>query len=270
VKKIQQLQSQHEEDRQQIEQLLKTQETYKSLAERERKHAVEQYEKLLERRTKELEAANAARKSLEAEVAQLRRQRQPPRNEKKGRFPQMLNGCVDVPQQLNDGLQQSNGAPRRPSRVPLPVRPSTPLRPNYGRESPSGNNTMTSSVDSAFSKTTAASGGSIDSGKSIRSVSPESPISPKVTQLPLVDGTQLSSSKETLPPSPASPGNNVKEEGGSTTRPVMRTMRTWAEITRKPAMEKITPVIPLQNGAKKEGVFSKTIKTRSDMNGAMQ
>src|SRR5277367_5091095 len=96
---VQQLQAQHEIDRQKIEQFSKMQATYESLVERERKHAVEQYKKLLEQRTKDLAEANAARKSLEAEVAQLRRQRQPPRNEKKGRVSRMSNSNPIVPQQ---------------------------------------------------------------------------------------------------------------------------------------------------------------------------
>jgi hypothetical protein len=237
--------------------------TYESLVERERKHAVEQYKKLLEQRTKDLAEANAARKSLEAEVAQLRRQRQPPRNEKKGRVPRMSNSNPIVPQQESSvGTQQFNSPVRRPSRVPLPIRPSTPLRPSHGRESSSGNNTLNSSVDSLFSE------------KSVRSSSPESPISAKGMEIPSLKGgsmagRSMAGSSLTGTPltrtvqreTPESPIDVVKEEPGKATRPSMRTMKTWAEITSKPAVESAATVSSLQTGTKKQGVLTKSIKT---------
>jgi len=255
---VQQLQAQHEIDRQKIEQFSKMQATYESLVERERKHAVEQYKKLLEQRTKDLAEANAARKSLEAEVAQLRRQRQPPRNEKKGRVSRMSNSNPIVPQQESSvGTQQFNSPVRRPSRVPLPIRPSTPLRPSHGKESSSGNNTLNSSVDSLFSE------------KSVRSSSPESPISAKGTEIPSMKGSSMAGSLLTGTPltrtgqreTPGSPIDVVKEEPGKATRPVMRTMKTWAEITSKLAVESAATVSPLQTGTKKQGVLTKSIKT---------
>lgn len=232
--------------------------TYESLVERERTHAVEQYKKLLEQRTKDLAEANAARKSLEAEVAQLRRQRQPPRNEKKGRVPRMSNSNPIVPQpESSVGTQQINSPVRRPSRVPLPIRPSTPLRSSYGRESSSGNNTLNSSVDSLFSE------------KSVRSSSPESPISAKGTEVPSLKGSSMAGSSLTATPlirtgqreTPESPIDVVKEESGKANRPVMRTMKTWAEITSKPAVESAATISPLQTGTKKQGVLAKSIKT---------
>jgi hypothetical protein len=264
---IQQLQAQHEIDRQQIEQFSRTQATYESLVERERKHAVEQYKKILEQRNKELAEANAARKSLEAEVAQLRRQRHPPRNEKKGRAPQMLNNKPNSPhQEFNGGIQQFNNPVRRPSRVPLPIRPSTPLRPNYARATSSGNNTISSSVDSLFSE------------KSLRSSSPESPISAKETEAPSLKGHPLTVStlpgnsltrtplKETSLQQTSLPGTSesstdAKKEAERPTRPALKTMRTWAEITSKPAIENASTITPLQTGTKKPGVLVKSIKT---------
>lgn len=266
AKTIQQLQAQHEIAKQKIEQFSKTQATYESLVERERKHAVDQYKKLLEQRTKDLAEANAARKSLEAEVAQLRRQRHPLRNEKKGRTTQMLNSNLNVPhQEFNGGAQQFNGPVRRPSRVPLPIRPSTPLRPNYARESSSGNNTISSSVDSLFSET------------SVRSSSPESPISAKGMEMPPIKGKSLAGSPlkgslkepsfvansrtDTCPKEKSESPVDVQEAIEKTTRPTMRTMRTWAEITRKPVVENAAIVTPMQTGTKRHGLLTKSART---------
>ncbi len=236
AKRIHQLEAQHELDVQQIEKLSKTQETYQVLVERERKHAVEQYANLLERRTKELEAATAARKSLEAEVAQLRRQRQLPRNQQKGKPPHVPNGPAQ-------SLAQFNPSPRRTSRVPLPVRPSTPLRPHFGRESSSGNNTLLSSVNSAFSKTTAESNGSQDSEKSFRSSTPESP------------------SSIHAPPSPVLSHGHVHVDEGSGRKPAEGTTRTWAQMLKQPLAAKNSSNKPVQDGAKTNTVLAKVIKT---------
>jgi hypothetical protein len=163
-----------------------------------------------------------------------------------------------VPQQESSvGTQQFNSLVRRPSRVPLPIRPSTPLRPNHVRESSSGNNTMNSSVDSLFSE------------KSVRSSSPESPILAEGTEMPSLKGSSMSGSSLTGMSSrrtgqretPGLPIDVVKEEPGITIRPALRTMRTWAEITSKPAMESAATVSPLQTGTKNRGVLTKSIKT---------
>jgi hypothetical protein len=200
----------------------------------------------------------------------------------------MSNSNPIVSQQESSvGTQQFNSPVRRPSRVPLPIRPSTPLRPSHGRESSSGNNTLNSSVDSLFSE------------KSVRSSSPESPISAKGTEIPSLKGSSMAGSSmagssiagssmagssmagssmvgssmagssltRTLltrtgqRETPGSPIDVVKEETVKATRPVVRTMKTWAEITSKPAVESAATVSPLQTGTKKQGVLTKSIKT---------
>jgi hypothetical protein len=183
------------------------QETYQSLVQSQVKHAVEQYKTLYERCKKELEAAKAARKSLEAEVTQLRQQRRPPRHDKRFRPPHLQTGGSAVNMQFN-------------SRVPVPVRPSTPLRLHPSRDS-SASSTLISSVDSLFSKATAKSNGSLESENSARSSTPESPIIAHTAVSPTLSHCRLHEEREDL-------RSNATE----------RTIRTWAEMVRKPVVEK--------------------------------
>lgn len=179
-KRIQALEEQHEQDKHLITQLSTIQDTYQLRLEKERNHIAEQYIKQLERQRKELEAANAKNKALEAELATLISARKGPRKNDRIRPPHL--------QSVSAGSFQEPVFPapaRRQSNLPLPVRPSTPLlstpvRPPLARDALSAASTLVSSVNSSFSRTSPASSVSSVESETTGSRTPDSPMQAKM------------------------------------------------------------------------------------------
>lgn len=167
---ITQLRIQHEADRARILKLEQLEETYELRIKNERLHFAERFEKLHERHDKE----SAARQLLEVELNQLRPPRRSQRNKEKGRFAQ----CQETSTVNGNG----NGTTKK-SRVPIPVRPSTPIKSNAAKELSSGATTLANSITSSYSKTTFVGSEPAMRPKSARSVSPGSP-TPRVGPAP--------------------------------------------------------------------------------------
>jgi hypothetical protein len=181
----------------------------------ERKHVADQWRK-------QLDAANLARQKLEAELAQFKNAK---RFSKKGpgRFghPNPPPGTINAP-----GL----GTPiRRGSRIPLPERPTTPLNPTpphrFGtpREPSSGNSTL-QSLNSMYSRTTAATVDSNESEKSFRSPTPDSPTAIQLPLSPVLSHKDLHDDKS------EADAKSVTSAGDVAAKPA----KTWAQMLRKP------------------------------------
>lgn len=241
--RIIQLEAQHEADLLKISSMSKTQETYELRIEKERNHIVDQYKKILDQQAKQLEAANVARKTLEAQLSQLKNDRRIPRKGG-GRFSQSHIASSDKPLHLAFDTPK-----RRGSRIPLPERPTTPLnpspphRPSVARETSSGNSTLQSSINSMYSRTTAATNGSNGSEKSFRSQTPESPVVEKVQLSPVLSHKDLHEDKsDTKSVTSIGESGNVKSAG--------KTAKTWAEMLRLPIEGQNAPVQPLPSSVR--------------------
>jgi hypothetical protein len=161
--------------------------TFQQRIENERKHAGDQYRALREKYDKELEARKLLEERLKAlEVTQARRQRS--QNRGRGRvngfFHGHQNGNVNANFNFNPNRPQESAPntaaanfPRRTSRVPLPVRPSTPIRPVFNKEPGSSSSTLVSSTHSTFSQNSLQTNDSFSSVDSmtVRSSSPGTP-----------------------------------------------------------------------------------------------
>jgi hypothetical protein len=158
-----------ETEQQLLKQKLSTQVSFESSLEKERGHVKAQYEKLLQHRDKELEAANKARRELEAELAQLKQQKLGHKG--RSRFFSQTQSYVA---ELGNSPREFDSPPRRPS---------TPL----AREN-SDSSTMGGSIDSTFSRTTGrTSNASLDS---LRSITPDSPSIAKPSRAPSLASCQ--------------------------------------------------------------------------------
>jgi len=97
----------------------------------------------------------------------------------------------------NIGLDTAVGNfQRRTSRVPLPIRPSTPIRPAINRDPGSSSSTLISSVHSTFSHRSDRTNESASSvaSSTIRSTSPGSPTTARPVASPIIDAVVPSSS----------------------------------------------------------------------------
>ncbi|KAH8684325.1 kinase-like domain-containing protein [Tricladium varicosporioides] len=162
------------------------QNTWEERLAKERNHAGDQYKKLQEKYNHEVEA----RKKLEEKSKYVENKpfRQRPRSQTRGRGRSQgvlhpNGGSAPIPYTNNRGFRTQGAGPeiamnaqRRTSGIPLPSRPTTPLRPAMNREPGSNESTLTNSRHSIFSlpDESFSSASSAGSG-TIRSSSPGSP-----------------------------------------------------------------------------------------------
>jgi len=211
--------------------------TFQQRLENERKHTGEQYTALKERYDKELETRKSLEERLKAlEVKPARRQRS--QNRGRGRSQGFLHGnprpnpnpnavvIVNNNQVRNPGQNvPAANITRRPSGLPLPIRPSTPIRPAYNREPGSSSSTLVSSVHSTFSQRSLQTNGSYSSvdSNTLRSSSPDSPTTARHPSSPVMNVRQ-----------PVSPvvtnGDTIREAREQ--NPTHASKPSWAKVVR--------------------------------------
>ncbi|KAL3421746.1 Mitogen-activated protein kinase kinase kinase YODA [Phlyctema vagabunda] len=168
--------------------------TWEQRLQNEKNHAGKQYQVLAEK----FKIAEERIKALEAELPKNSQQRKQPHNKNKNKSNFFINthrilsgqerGKAPQPAALFG--QEGNGTifvpgstelQRRPSNIPLPVRPSTPLRnpstpprPAFGRDTGSNASTLASSIHSTFSRASTKTNESASSvsDATVRSMSP--------------------------------------------------------------------------------------------------
>jgi hypothetical protein len=166
-------------------------ETYEHRIENERKHLTEQRKALQEKYDQEIKARKELEDKLKAFEAKHWRQRSQNRGRGRGQGTLHTNsrdfGSTRPTNNSNNNNSTQAAAfqmetarqniPRRPSLLPRPSRPSTPIRPPYTREPESNSSTLTSSISSTFSRTSQNTNESFSSADtfSMRCASPNSP-----------------------------------------------------------------------------------------------
>lgn len=185
--RLAEMQAEIEQKQKRIERLESISRTWEQRIDKERKHAGEQYKALQEKYNREVEARKQLESQLQSQQKPLRRPKLQSRG--RGRGLGLLQFRNDVaslqprsvdnhtPPHSMDSRPDFGPPQRRPSRVPLPVRPSTPLRPILSREPASTSSTLLSSAYSTFSRVSIGSNDSASSVSSdtVRSTSPDSP-----------------------------------------------------------------------------------------------
>ncbi|KAL5318560.1 hypothetical protein ACEPPN_013622 [Leptodophora sp. 'Broadleaf-Isolate-01'] len=192
-----------------IEELESINETWQQRIEKERRHAGEQYKALQEKHNREVEA----RKQLEAQLKAMQKPSRRPGSQNRGRGRGLshlhinsvnihgnpasnTNGAVNINIGKQTPATEFGHPQRRPSRVPVPTRPatpilattisstpspkpSTPIRPVITRDPASTTSTLLSSFHSTFSKASLKTNDSMSSvsSETVRSMSPDSPTS---------------------------------------------------------------------------------------------
>jgi serine/threonine protein kinase len=180
---IARLQTENHEKQKRIDELELSQSTWETRIDKERKHAGDQYKALQEKYNREVEM----RKGLEETLRTIEaRSKNRPRSRGRGRGYGLLHptGNTHPIPNLNGKQPQNIGHDtavgnfqRRTSRVPLPTRPTTPIRPAMSRDPGSSSSTLISSVHSIFSERSERTNESASSvaSSTIRSNSPGSP-----------------------------------------------------------------------------------------------
>ncbi|RDW75307.1 hypothetical protein BP6252_06449 [Coleophoma cylindrospora] len=204
--KLAQLEAENLQKQEHIRKLESVSGTWEQRIENEMKHAANRYQALQEKYNTECSTRKRTEerlKSVEAELRRFTQGRRPPqqnKNKNKNSFMANANRIL-----TGHGATRANHPPlfgqegdgtvfqpgtrqpqRRPSNIPVPVRPSTPIRtpsnpfrPAYGRDPGSNTSTLLSSVHSTFSRSSLHTNESASSvsGGTVRSASPpESPI----------------------------------------------------------------------------------------------
>lgn len=168
-------------------------ETYEHRIDNERKHAAEQRKTLQEKYDQEVKA----RKELEEKLRAMDIKNRRPRSQNRGRG--RAQGTLHAnaresgpPKPYNNNNSNSNNnscippfrldtagvnVQRRKSFLPVPSRPSTPIRPPCTREPGSSSSTLVSSIHSTFSRASEDTQESFSSVETLsgRSASPNSP-----------------------------------------------------------------------------------------------
>jgi serine/threonine protein kinase len=198
---IAQLRVEKIEKQKRIDELELSNSTWQTRIDKERKHAGDQYKVLQEKYNREVEIRKGLEETLRAMEA---RSKNRPRSQNRGRgrgygFLHLTGNTHPMPnangkqqQNQNLGLDTAVGNfQRRTSRVPLPIRPSTPIqiRPTMNRDPGSSSSTLISSVHSTFSQRSERTNESASSvtSSTIRSTSPGSPTTARPTVSPVMD-----------------------------------------------------------------------------------
>lgn len=202
--KLSRLEEENKKMQEHIDKLESVSGTWEQRIENEMKHAAKRYQALQEKYNTECSIRKHAEeclKSAETELHRFSQGRRHQQNKNKNKDSFMTNASrvltAHATRKANPILfgQGGNGTvfypgtnqlQRRASNIPVPVRPSTPIRtpsnpfrPSYGRDPGSNTSTLLSSVHSTFSRTSLHTNetASSVSGATVRSVSPpESPI----------------------------------------------------------------------------------------------
>jgi hypothetical protein len=227
---IAQLRAENIEKQKRIDDLELSNSTWQTRIDNERKHAGDQYRALQERYNREVEIRKGLEETLKALEAKPKHR---PRSQNRGRGKSygllhpngnanpMPNANGKPPQ--NIGLDTTVGNfQRRTSRVPLPIRPSTPIRPAMNRDPGSSSSTLISSVHSTFSQRSGRTNESASSvtSSTIRSTSPSSPTAARPLTSPVMDLK--------IPPSPT-----FAQVGAS--RPHHVAKPSWANLVARSA-----------------------------------
>jgi hypothetical protein len=194
---IAQLRAENIEKQKRIDELELSTSTWQTRIEKERKHAGDQYRALQEKHNREVEIRKGLEETLRAMEA---RSKNRPRSQNRGRG--RSYGLLHPTGNPNP-MPTANGKPpqnprldtavgnfqRRTSRVPLPIRPSTPIRPAINRDPGSSSSTLISSVHSTFSQRSERTNESASSvtSSTIRSASPGSPTTTRPIASPVMD-----------------------------------------------------------------------------------
>jgi serine/threonine protein kinase len=211
LNRITQLEALNAENQKRLAHLQSVHGTWEQRIENERKHAGKQYEALLEKYNREVSSRQSLEQRLKAlECEAQNRSHRPQRNKNKS----ILNGAG------NGHLAKFNGGRggggngelipncHKRSLVPRPSRPTTPIRPAFGRDPGSNSSTLASSTHSTFSKAsvkTNESASSVSSG-TLRSVSPESPTREKAPISPILMNRGLPASSVLMITQPSTRG----------------------------------------------------------------
>ncbi|KAH8816032.1 kinase-like domain-containing protein [Xylogone sp. PMI_703] len=237
--KASRLESQNAELQKRITHLESFNGTFEQRIDNERKHAGKQYEALLEKYHREIEA----RKNLEARLRFLELETRKHHNNQQTKRPPLRlpakskgqnvvtiqpNGHDTTNGNGNVNILQQKEFPfyRRPSRVPIPTRPSTPIRPTYTRDPTSSSSTLDSSVHSTFSQSTTMTEDSMSSLASstvLQSPTTATPISPSPST--------ISHQKPGFRPSFKSEKTVVKNE--ALKNPSFSQQTSWAAMAAK-------------------------------------
>jgi hypothetical protein len=239
VRRILQLQTENAKIRERLLDLEAIHGTYEQRIENERKHAGSQYKALKEKYDREVES----RKALEERLKALDTRPPPrrPRSQNRGRGKAYgflhLDGNVNANAKVNGNPNDiqpkaftsdnmANNFQRRTSRVPLPVRPSTPIRPTYNREPGSSSSTLVGSIHSTFSRASLKTNESFSStdGETIKSSPPDSPTTLKPPTSPVLEVK--------TPQSPVSP-NGRRAERSDFKPHVYAQKPSWASLVAR-------------------------------------
>ncbi|TVY47872.1 Mitogen-activated protein kinase kinase kinase [Lachnellula occidentalis] len=178
VLQLAQLKVENDKYKERLQRLEESQGTYEKRLDNQRKHAADQYNALQGKYNQEVNA----RKKFEKDHKPFRRPRF--ENKGRGRSQGFLNTNIKNPppvlQTVNHEINSNPHTQRRTSNLPLPIRPSTPIRPAFSRDPGSNSSTLVSSTHSIFSRASPnESFTSVSSSRTKGSVSPSSPTTAK-------------------------------------------------------------------------------------------
>ncbi|TVY93174.1 hypothetical protein LAWI1_G000420 [Lachnellula willkommii] len=213
VIQVAQLKKENDNYKERLQRLEEIQGTWEKRLANELKHTGDQYRALQDKFNQEVDA----RKKLEKDHKPFRR----PRSQK-GRSTN-INGNKPPPflRPANREKHFDPHTPRRTSGLPLPIRPSTPIRPALSREPGSSSSTLISSTQSIFSRASPnESLSSVSSSRTGRSVSPSSPTTTK----PLDLSAPRAMADETMKPS-------VVKKAGQEAKP------SWANLVARSRLD---------------------------------
>ncbi|TVY19169.1 Mitogen-activated protein kinase kinase kinase YODA [Lachnellula arida] len=213
VIQVAQLKKENDNYKERLQRLEEIQGTWEKRLANELKHTGDQYRALQDKFNQEVDA----RKKLEKDHKPFRR----PRSQK-GRSPN-INGNKPPPllRPANREKHFDPHTPRRTSGLPVPIRPSTPIRPALSREPGSSSSTLISSTPSIFSRASPnESLSSVSSSRTVRSVSPSSPTTAK----PLDLSASRAMANETMKPA-------VVKKAGQEAKP------SWANLVARSRLD---------------------------------
>ncbi|TVY45514.1 Mitogen-activated protein kinase kinase kinase [Lachnellula subtilissima] len=180
VLQIAQLKAENDEYKERLQHLEELKGTWEMRLTNQSKHSGDQYQALQEKYNQEFDA----RKKFEKDNKPFRRPRSQNKGRGRGRSQELLhtNGHRPPPllKTLNHEMYLNSHTQQRASGLPLPIRPSTPIRPALSRNPGSSSSTLVSLTHSIFSRASPnESLSSVSSSRTVRSVSPSSPTTAK-------------------------------------------------------------------------------------------
>lgn len=224
------LKAENEKYRERLQSLEEIQGTWELRLAKELKHKGDQYSALQEKYNQEVDARKKLEERLKgASNKPFRRPNSQNRGRGKNQGHLHANGArpnVPPPFPKGDTGNLSLHIERRTSGLPLPIRPSTPIRPALNRDPGSSSSTLVNSSHSTFSRASPRmneSFSSISSTGTIRSASPPSP----TTANP-----RLSVSEE-IPTSPTLANETIKPK--DVKKPSHGTKPSWANLVARSA-----------------------------------